>query len=115
MVLRLVSCHVFRSEGLVSEAEFVDQADTAFPVSCKVVSRSRTVDVILPSGEIPHEISPVHPIELVVEEEGQILEECRLLVLGSCHGLSSLSHVCLVERDVARVASAPHSWEKHLS
>ena len=51
------------------------------------------MDVILASGEVPHEISPVHPVHLVVEEEGQVLEEGRFLVLGAGHLMTTAVHI----------------------
>ena len=33
-----------------------------------------TLDVVLPTGEVPHEVTPVHEVTLVAEEETDILE-----------------------------------------
>ena len=93
MVLSLVVLEVVRSVRLVAEADLVYKRNAAFPVACKHISRARTVDVILASGEVPHEISPVHPVHLVVEEEGQVLEEGRLLVLGAGHLMTTSVHI----------------------
>ena len=69
MVLSLVFGKDSRSVALVSETDAVDELDAAFPVAVEYFSRARAVNVILPSGEVPHEISPVHPVHLEVEEE----------------------------------------------
>ena len=93
MVLAFVVFQVSRCVGLVSEAQFVEKRDSAFPVSCEHVSRARAVYVVLASCEVPHEIPPVHPVHLIVEEECEVLEECRLLVLGSGDSLAVLSYI----------------------
>ena len=69
MVLSLVFGKDSRSIALVAEADVVNELDSAFPVAVEYFSRARAVYVILPSGEVPHEISPVHPVHLEVEEE----------------------------------------------
>ena len=71
----------------------IDKIYTTFPVSGQNLSWRRTVDVILTSGKIPHEVTPVHPVHLVIEEECQILEEGRLLVIGSGHLCASITHI----------------------
>ena len=86
MVLALVFLEVVRSHRLVPEAHLVNEGDSALPVSEENLPRRRAVAVVLASGEIPHKISPVHPVELVVEEKGQILEESRFPVAVSPFG-----------------------------
>ncbi len=93
MILSLVVLQIVRSIGLVSQTEIVYGRDSALPVSDENVSRRRAVYVVLPSGEVPHEISPVHPVHLIVKEERKILEERRLLVLRAGYGLASSSHI----------------------
>jgi len=34
-----------------------------------------SLDIVLPAGEIPHEITPVHKINLVVKQEFQVVEQ----------------------------------------
>ena len=114
MVLSLIVFQIIRSIRLVAKTDLVDKRNTAFPVACEHISRARAMDVILASGEVPHEISPVHPVHLIVKEEGEVLEESRLLVLGACHLMASTIHIRLIELDMFAVR-APHSWEKHLS
>ena len=115
MILALVVLQIIRCIALVTETNLVDDWDSALPVSSKNVTRSRAVDLILPSGKVPHEIAPVHPVHLVVEEEAEILPECRFLVLGSGHLLSTPVHVRLIESYVLRVGIRPHPREKHFS
>ena len=93
MVLSLVVLQIVQGIGLVHQTYVVDNADTTLPVSDERISRRRAVDVVLTAGEIPHEIAPVHPVQLIVKEERKVLEESRLLVLGSRNHLSSVAHI----------------------
>ena len=116
MVLALVILQIVRRIGLVTEAEMVYRVDSALPVACKIVSRRRAMDIILPSGEIPHEITPVHPVHLIVEEIFQILAESRLPVLSSRYFLAFAAHVGFIEPFILSVRRGrPHTREKHLS
>ena len=93
MVLSLIILQIIRGIRLVNKMHVVDNAYTALPVSDERISRRRAVDVVLTAGEIPHEIAPVHPVQLIVKEERKVLEESRLLVLGSRNHLSSVAHI----------------------
>ena len=77
MVLAFVVSKTGGSIGLVSKPYPVDEPDTAFPVSFEYISGNRAVDVVLSSCKIPKEISPLHPVELVIEEECQVFNEGR--------------------------------------
>ena len=72
MVLALVLKQDGRSVGLVSESGLVDEADSALPVAVEDVTGDLPVDLVLAADEIPHEIAPVHPVQLIVEEEGEV-------------------------------------------
>ena len=80
MILPLVVLQIVGSVGLVAETGLVYESYAAFPVSRENLSRRRAVDIILPSGKIPHEVSPVHPVQLIVQEEIEIRAESGLLV-----------------------------------
>ena len=97
MVLALIVFQIIRSVRLVTEAEIVNESDAALPVSDERISRSRAVDFVLTSGKVPHEVSPIHPVHLVVEEERQILAECRLVMLRSADLMATSSHIRLIE------------------
>ncbi len=116
VVLALVLGQIGRSVALVAEPPLVEEADAALPVAGEHFSRCRAVDVVLPAGEVPHEIPPVHPVELVVEEERQVGPECRFLVLLARDDLALAVHVGLVEFLVFAVAAGgPHAREEHLA
>ena len=114
MVLALVVLQVVRGTRLVSKPDFINERDSRLPVSGKDVSRGRAMEIVLATGEIPHEITPIHPVHLIIKEEGQILEEGWLLVLGTCHLASAAVHIGLIELYVL-VIRAPHTREEHLA
>ena len=66
-VMTLVLFQLFRQQVLIAYQHIVDKLDTGNPVA--VFDFSATLQVVLASGEVPHEIAPVHPVELVGEEE----------------------------------------------
>ena len=114
VVLALIVLQDIRSIALVSKTDFVDRLDTAFPIPIEYISRTRAVDIILPSGEIPHKIPPVHPVQLEVEEEIQVRPERRFLVVGPRYHPALSAGISLIESDIFLVA-VPHPREEHLS
>ena len=97
MVLAFVVLQVIRSIGLVSQTYLVDEAYSAFSISGKYIPGRRTVNIVLPADKIPHEISPVHPVQLIIKEERKILSHRRLLVFSTEDRLSSLADIRIVE------------------
>ena len=88
MVLARVVLEVTGGVRLVSETEVVYGLDAALPVSYERISGRRTVDIVLTSGEVPHEVAPVHPVHLIIKEIRQILEEGRLLMFSTADPLA---------------------------
>ena len=80
-------------EVLVPKARLVDELHTAFPISVEQLSGSRARYVVLASHEVPHEIPPVHPVQLVIQEVIYVREEGRLLVLSALDGLPLTLHI----------------------
>ena len=101
MVLSFVVLQISRSHRLVSETEFIQRLYSALPVTDERIARRRAVNIILTTGEIPHKVSPVHPVQLIIEEERKILEESRLLMLGTGHNLSAIAHILKIEAVVS--------------
>src|SRR5581483_11729707 len=66
---------------------------------------AKALQVVLFSGKIPHEITPVHPAELVVEEIVNVAEERRLFI--GTEAAKGTVHVLLV----ALIAIVPHARE----
>ena len=114
VILTLVLRQCRGSVALVSEAELVQEADTAFPVSVENIPGGRAVDIVLASDEIPHKVAPVHPVELIVEEVGHIGSESGLSVLGAPDLGPLALGIAEVEVYVALVSIAPHTGEEHL-
>ena len=115
MVLALVFLEIVRGHRLVPETHLVNEGDSALPVSEENLPRRRAVAVVLASGEIPHKISPVHPVELVVEKESHIFHKGRLSVAVSPFGI--LAHIGCVEFPITVISAGtavPHPREEHL-
>ena len=73
------------------------------------------MNLVLAPDEIPHEIAPVHPVELIIEEIGHVGAEGGLAVLGTPHTLPLVPGIHAVEVNVARVGRRPHAGEEHLA
>ena len=115
--MTLVVSNVRRHILLRTYQNLVDKLDTGDPVTIQYLPMA--LDVVLTSGEVPHEITPIHEIELVCEEEAEILTESRL------HDRSHLStttvfdwytlHIgpLFISRDVTRITTE-HTWKQHV-
>ena len=77
MVFAFVVFKHFRSHFLVTQTSPVQKFYTAFPVSANGVSRDSTLYIVLSSRKIPHEITPVHIVHLVIKKEEQVVPERR--------------------------------------
>ena len=71
----LILLQIFRQPVLVSETGFIYEFYSTDPVP--VNSIPITLNIILPAGKVPHEISEIHEAKLVPEKISQILSECR--------------------------------------
>ena len=71
--MSLVVFQFLRQEALVAHQPVVDERDTGNPVA--VFNFSAALYVVLASGEVPHEVAPVHPVEMVGEEELNIIQQ----------------------------------------
>ena len=116
MVLALVLRQRVGGVGLVAQADVVDELHAALPVAVEDVARAGRMDLVLPADEIPHEIAPVHPVHLIVEEEVQVGAECRLAGRRAGNARPLSVRIGLVECLIAAVrARAPHAREEHLA
>ena len=115
VVLAFVLLEIVRCIALVAEPYFVYERDSAFPVTLENLSRARAVNVVLATGEVPHEVAPVHPVQLIVKKETEVFAHCRLAVVSAC--LASVLHIIAVELLVTvidAVSAVPHARKKHL-
>ena len=114
MILALVLSQYGRSVALISQPEIVYELYSALPIAMEYISRRRRINLILPADKIPHEIPPVHPPELIVEEEAQIGSHRRLFVRNTGHFGPLPVHIRLVEFLIPSVRTgSPHPREKH--
>ena len=116
MVLALVVRKHRGGVALVAKAEFVDELYAALPVAVEDVVGRGGVHLVLAADEVPHEVAPVHPVHLVVEEIAEVGAHRGLEGRGSRHVLSLAAGVVFIEGFVlAVVARLPHPREEHLS
>ena len=114
-VMTLVLFQLFRQQVLIAYKPSVDKLDTGNPVA--VFYFSATLQVVLASGEVPHEIAPVHPVELVGEEELNVFPLRRhshhnhfaAFVVGYVISLDVLP--CLI---LVGMSAAVHTGEEHI-
>ena len=71
-IVPLVGTKFRRQFALVAQTEFVQEGNTRYPVA--MLPLSVALQVILTSGKVPHEITPVHEVDLITQEETQILQ-----------------------------------------
>ena len=109
---------LFRQIIVVAYEYFVNERHSCYPVAMFCLSIA--LDVILTTYKVPHEISPVHEVYLVVYEEPYIIPLCRHLdvwysceccILGT-HGVCYwLAHPLLI---LLCMVAAVHTWEEHV-
>ena len=105
--------HIF----LRAHQNFVDKRNAGNPVAVQHLSIS--LDVVLTAGEVPHEVAPVHKVQLVGEEELQVFRECRfhyalhLSAIVIFHRLAFYLRPFLIGLYMARIG-AVHTREQHV-
>ena len=116
VVLSLVVGKRGGSVALVAQAELVDESYAALPVAVEDIAGRRGMYLVLPPHEVPHKVAPVHPSQLIVEEEVQVGDHGRLAVGGAGNLLALAAGIGTVELLVLAVRrTAPHAGEQHLS
>ncbi len=73
----LVVAQVVRQFLLVADARFIEKVDAADPVAGSGVPCVQTLFAVLPAGEVPHEVPPIHPTQLVFPEEFKVVAKSR--------------------------------------
>ena len=114
-VVSLVVLQFLWQKALVAVHEVVDERDAGDPVA--VLYFAAALDVVLSSGKVPHEVAPVHEVELVGEEEPDIVPLC-----GHVHHqhLSALVVGDVISGDVlpgfviSGVCRTVHAGEEHV-
>ena len=76
------------------------------------------LNVVLTSGKVPHEVTPIHEVTLVRHEEADVLQERRHLdgdnltaTVVVLHRAVNASHPVFISLCMVCVV---HTWEKHI-
>ena len=112
----VIGLQVLRQFRLVAQARVVDKRYAGNPVA--MLQLAVALDVVLPTGEVPHEVAPVHEVALVREEElyvvylrrhlhGHLLTAAVVRHVGAIHA----AHPRLI---VLGVAGVVHAREDHV-
>ena len=70
-IMPLVILEILWEQFLIAYEQVVDERNAGNPVAMFYFSGA--LYVVLPSGKVPHEVTPVHEVQLVGEEELDIL------------------------------------------
>ena len=95
----------------------IDGLDTGDPVTILYLSMS--LNIILPAGEVPQEVTPVHEVQLIGEEETQVLGKRRLhyrfgfSTLVVLHRLPFNLSPFLIGLHMSPIRTV-HTWEQHI-
>ena len=115
-VVTLISLQLSRHLALVAQHPVVDERNTGYPVA--MLRLAVALNIVLASGEVPHEVAPVHEVALIREEEADVLHLSRhlhhhRLAATVVRHLSTLnaSHPVLVSFSMSRRV---HTREEHI-
>ena len=114
--MTLVVFQFIRQLTLVAKSCIIQERNTRNPVA--MFQFSITLNVVLPTCKVPHEVSPIHEVALVGEEELDILKLVRNLhqdILAT----AVIRHFCTfyaAHPFLVRLCmtSIIHSWEEHV-
>ena len=77
---------IIREETLITKTGIVYEGDTANPVA--LINGTVALNIVLTAGKVPHEISPIHVIELIAEEELHVFTESGSDFCGFLQGIA---------------------------
>ena len=114
--MSLVLLQFIRQPVLIAQAPVVEPTETCQPVA--MLGFTITLQVILTTGKVPHEVAPVHEVTLVGDEETQVFELRRNL---DGYHLTTAVILLLMTIDTTHpafvlgtVGRAVHTWEQHV-
>ena len=115
-IMTFVGLQFVRKHILIAQPCIVKRLNTCYPVA--VFQLAVTLYIVLPSGEIPHEITPVHEVTLIGKEEPDVVNLRRHLhrhllstsVIGNLCALNA-AHPRLI---VLCVRLIVHAREQHI-
>jgi len=116
-ITTLVVGHFIGQIRLITHQHVVNKANAGDPVT--VVDFPVSLQIILATGKIPHEIAPVHEIHLVADEEAQVLNhgrfhDCFLTATTVDDNALTLEIAPLLIGFHMIFPFAVHAWEKHI-
>ena len=68
--MSLVVLQLVGQLALVAESGVVERSDTRNPVAVLIFTKA--LNVVLAAGKVPHEVTPVHEVQLVGKEEAEV-------------------------------------------
>ena len=106
--MSLVGFQLVRHHVLITVECVVYEGNARNPVS--MFWFTVTLEVVLSTGKVPHEVTPIHEITLVREEETKVLKLCwhlntiHIVTCNASHPLLILGCMTLII----------HTWEEHI-
>ena len=116
-VMSFIIDNIVRHILLRADQYLVDKRNTGDPVTVQHFAIS--LDIVLTAGEVPHEVAPVHKVQLVGEEITQVFRKRRfhhaldLAAIVVLHRLAFHLRPFLIGLDMARI-TAEHTREEHI-
>ena len=110
----------------VFQARFIKERYSAEPVAACHIAGTIAGDIVLTARKVPHEITPVHVMQLVAEEELKVLAKswlvdcCRLesvaLIINKCGGLNRQTNNILAKQAgiIIYMVGTVNAREKHI-
>ena len=103
---------------LVAIYGIVDEGDTSEPVAVFLLTIA--LIAVLTAGKVPHEIAPVHEVDLIGYEEVQIVPlrgHLAILEVATRSGIVDITELDVSSQPVVvslRMCAGIHTWEEHL-
>ena len=123
--MSLVVLQVTRQEFLVANQDIINEWNTSNPVT--MFDFSIALNIILTTGKVPHEITPVHEVYLIGKEELDVFplgRDCNhqhfsALVIGYLTSFDATQPVfikvgCASTYGIIGMLFTIHSWEQHV-
>src|SRR5574344_404366 len=115
--MSFIISQVFRHQILITCQVFINRFESRYPIA--MLYFSTALQVVLASYEVPHEVPPVHEVELIGEEELEVLPLCRhvhhccfsALRIKIWHIMSLYIYPLFIPVGILRTI---HSWEQHI-
>ena len=102
--------------GLIANQNIINKGYTGNPVA--MFQFTVALNIVLPAAEIPHEIAPVHEVDLIIEEKAKILTKgghhiTFFLPTEIIGYFTAVPHIVGSVIRYVRFVAAVHTGEKH--